>query len=62
MTIEYFDNLYKHYKQNVTSLCGELCKKDDVPCDLHKKKNHKLSHFYNFIQDKIIDEEHATIF
>ena len=61
MTIEDFDNLYKHYKKNVASLCGELCKKYDVPCELHKKI-HKLSHFYNFIQDKIIDEEHATIF
>ena len=61
MTVEDFNNLYEHYKKNVTSLCSELCKKDDVPCELHQKI-HKLSYFYDFVQDKTIDEEQATIF
>ena len=61
MTIEDFDKLYKHYKKNVAYFCGELCKKNDIPCELHKKI-YKLSHFYNFIQEKIIDDEQTTIF
>ena len=36
-------------------------KEDDVPCKLHRKI-HKLSYFYDFVQHKTIDEEHATIF
>ena len=61
MTIEDFNNLYEHYKKNVAPLCGTLCKKDDVPCELHQKI-HKLSYFYDFVQNKNTDEEHPTIF
>ena len=61
MTVEDFNDLYEHYKENVASLCGEPCKKNDVPCELHQKI-HKLSYFYDFVQDKTIEEEHATIF
>ena len=61
MTVEDFNNLSEHYRKNVASLCGELCKKDDVSCKLHQKI-HKLSYFDDFVEDKTIDEEHASIF